>query len=283
MNDLLANAIAEAKLDLKQFESIQEDQLYSAQLPFGGVTNAWLALAKRAKETKFWPIIRGGDALPLESIDPSDILSRVPAGNVREILEPLRLARVESIQQVMEMLPVAQIEALQRSLDGKSVESADIDTLARAVDASGMYSFIGSTQAAAEPWPSESRSDSKLRFACLNQKKSSQLNLVLIRVNHSCDVPAYLSFGGWNECPVPEIHVALLREWQRDYGALPACVTGDVIECIVTRPPQDQAAAMKLAAEQWIYCDDIVGQGTQSVRKLAMELWQNRQWFFWWD
>jgi hypothetical protein len=82
------------------------------------------------------------------------------------------------------------------------------------------------------------------------------------------------------DCPEPELQVALLREWREVYNARPVCMTGDVLECYVPRPPDTEETAMKLAAEQWIYCDDIVGQGTQSVRNLAMELWRSRTWFF---
>jgi hypothetical protein len=77
--------------------------------------------------------------------------------------------------------------------------------------------------------------------------------------------------------------VAVLREWQKEYSAVPACITGDVLECAVVKRPQTELEAMKLAAEQWIFCDDIVSQGTQSIRKLAMEIWRSPNWFFWWD
>ena len=60
-------------------------------------------------------------------------------------------------------------------------------------------------------------------------------------------------------------------------------ITGDVLECLVLKPPQTPEQAMQLAAEQWIFCDDIVGQGTQSIRNLAIEIWQSKTWFFWWD
>jgi hypothetical protein len=107
--------------------------------------------------------------------------------------------------------------------------------------------------------------------------------MALIPCKHAWETPAYLSFGGWNNCPEPELQVAVLREWASVYHAVPSCVTGDVLQCVVRKPPQTEADAMKLAAEQWIFCDDIVGQGTQSIRALALEIWQSPNWFFWWD
>jgi len=41
--------------------------------------------------------------------------------------------------------------------------------------------------------------------------------------------------------------------------------------------------AMRLAARQWIFCEDIVSQGTQSIRGLAMEIYRSGHWVFWWD
>ena len=105
----------------------------------------------------------------------------------------------------------------------------------------------------------------------------------MVAGRHPYEVVAYLPFGGWNECPPPELHVAVLREWRDQHKAQPVCITGDVLECFVVRPPQTQADALRLAAEQWVYCDDIVAQGTQSVRRLAANLWQAKTWFFWWD
>jgi len=90
-------------------------------------------------------------------------------------------------------------------------------------------------------------------------------------------------FGNWNECPAPEIQVAVFRNWHERFGAAPACITQDVVECVVDRPPQDEPASMALAAEQWLFCEDIVSQGTQSVRNLAIGLWRSPKWFFWWD
>ena len=37
------------------------------------------------------------------------------------------------------------------------------------------------------------------------------------------------------------------------------------------------------ASEQRSFCDDIVGQWTQSIRRLAIQVWQAPQWFCWWD
>jgi hypothetical protein len=127
------------------------------------------------------------------------------------------------------------------------------------------------------------RRPKRFSFQTLKDCADQPVELLLIRVNHSWEVPAYLGFGGWNECPPPELHVAALREWRREYQAIPICMTADVLECMVGKPPRTEPEAMKLAARQWIFCDDIVSQGTQSIRGLAMEIYRTANWFFWWD
>src|SRR5262249_29167529 len=65
-------------------------------------------------------------------------------------------------------------------------------------------------------------------------------------------VPAYLRFGGWNSCPAPEHHVAMLKHWRHLYGAEVVGVGGEVLELANARPPADRDVAMRLAREQFI-------------------------------
>jgi hypothetical protein len=99
----------------------------------------------------------------------------------------------------------------------------------------------------------------------------------------SWEAPAYLSYGGWNECPGAEEHVALLRYWHEKYGADVITLSNDVIECTVSRPPIDRDQALALAWEQFVYCSDIVLQGTETLSSLAATLCGGKTWFFWWD
>jgi len=68
-----------------------------------------------------------------------------------------------------------------------------------------------------------------------------------------------------------------------EYGAQITGVSGEVIECIVSNPPRDQAAAIELAWQQYWYCDDIVEQGCESISNLAATLLNSPYWYFWWD
>jgi hypothetical protein len=265
MIDSLSKALVANGLSPDSFAASDGDEkIFRGELPGGRVVETWVKLAGAASETKYWPIIRGApddDHEPVE-FDADEILAAVPAGSIREILKP----RMEERREFMvEFVP-------------KIAQVSDWDKLAKLTDASGVNLFGANVE---EPWPTEA--PDRVRFHTVKELKGGPASVMLIKVEHSYEAPAYLGFGGWNDCPSPELQVAVLREWHKEYKAVPACITGDVLECAVVKRPQTEAEAMKLAAEQWIFCDDIVSQGTQTVRKLAMEIWRSPNWFFWWD
>lgn len=139
----------------------------------------------------------------------------------------------------------------------------------------------------ADEWPEEEESDSPASLSShrdvLTGKPLAQVNIVLIPAAEAWMVPCYLRIGGWNECPDAEEHAALFKYWGEQYGARVACITGDVIEMTVARPPTTREAALELAKEQYVYCPDIVDQGTESIEALAATLLNSGVWFFWWD
>ena len=55
-------------------------------------------------------------------------------------------------------------------------------------------------------------------------------------------------------------------------------MSGDIVECAVTKPPTDRNAATILAWEQYWYC-----VGSESVSNLAATLLNLPYWYFWWD
>jgi len=265
MIESLSKVLVANGLDPDSFTASDADErIFRGELPGGRVVDTWVRLAGAAAETKYWPIIRGAPDEDHEAIDfdAKEILAAVPVGGIREILKPRIEERRESM---VEFVPgIAQ--------------ASDLDELARLTDASGVNLFGVNVE---EPWPTEA--PDRVRFHTVKELKGGPASLWFIKVEHSYEVPAYLGFGGWNDCPSAELQVAVLREWKKEYNAVPACITGDVLECAVMKRPQTEAEAMELAAEQWIFCDDIVSQGTQTVRKLAIEIWRSPNWFFWWD
>lgn len=97
------------------------------------------------------------------------------------------------------------------------------------------------------------------------------------------EAPAYLRFGGWNSCPESHAHVAIWKRWEATYGAKILCMSGDIVEATVERPPLGKDECYALAREQFAYCPDIVTQGVGTIDALASLLSGGRSWYFWWD
>jgi hypothetical protein len=267
--DALANLLVAGGLEPDLFAPSGADEaFFHATLPPAKIAQSLDALWRGSRESKYLPIIRGApDAIQEQpERDAGSILADVPEGDIREVLAPRFQERMESLSAMMPEFAGAK----------------DMEELGRVADSSGVYSFGGGGNSR-EQWPADKAKPQRFGFRTLKQLKGKPAVMLLVRLEHSYEVPAYLEFGGWNDCPPPEMQVAILREWRKEYGAIPVCMTHDVLECVVPRSPQTEGEAMKLAAEQWIFCEDIVGQGTQSIRALAMEIWKSPTWFFWWD
>jgi hypothetical protein len=108
--------------------------------------------------------------------------------------------------------------------------------------------------------------------------------VVALIPNQTCWLmPAFLNFGGWNDCPDLMGHLIMMKRWYEQYGAEVVGITHDVVEMRVAKPPLDQTQAIALAKEQYLYCSDIVEQGTETLCRLAGLLVQGTAWYFWWD
>jgi hypothetical protein len=107
--------------------------------------------------------------------------------------------------------------------------------------------------------------------------------IALLPIEASWQAPCMLKTGGWNECPFPAEHASLFRVWEERYGAKVVTITGDTIEMSVERPPATREEALALAHQQYLYCPDIVQQGTDTIEALAAVLQKGTVWFFWWD
>lgn len=117
----------------------------------------------------------------------------------------------------------------------------------------------------------------------LTGEPKAAVTIALIPAKQAWQIPAYLKIGGWNDCPSAAEHTAIFKYWQHHYGAKVAAIAGDVIEMEVEHPPKTKEAALKLAEQQFIYCPDIVYQGTETIAALASTLLNGTVWFFWWD
>lgn len=196
----------------------------------------------------------GGEVVPILMGEPKDL----------DLLSEIIESNDESLEQVLARAAAMDIEEWLSAREEEEFE-----------DSSAM----------AGSWPTEESPPIELsiHLDVLSRKPKSTVILGLVPTRHAWQVPAYLRLGGWNDCPEAPIHVALHKRWHIRYGAEIACVTSDVVECSVGRPPTTREDALALAREQYLYCPDIVNQGVESIENLAALLMRSKSWYFWWD
>ena len=107
--------------------------------------------------------------------------------------------------------------------------------------------------------------------------------IVLIPSTQGWQAPAYLSFGGFGDCPRPEEHTRILRYWYEEYGAKLVTVGADILELEVEQPLTDPESALQLARIQYDYCPDVASQKGTTLGGMAAALMQRKIWYFWWD
>jgi hypothetical protein len=117
----------------------------------------------------------------------------------------------------------------------------------------------------------------------LTNEPHPEVWIALVPTPRGWEVPAYLPFGDWNDCPPDEVHVAALRRYHDDWGAELVCLSRDTMELRAPRRPADREKAAALAREHFLYCYDLVAQGVESLNALAADRMKSPVWFFWWD
>ncbi len=119
-------------------------------------------------------------------------------------------------------------------------------------------------------------------FMDYNSEKSHNIILAKIPTTRPWEVFAWVPFGGWNECPDPDVMMAVSKYWYEKYGAVPATISHDVLE-YTAKPVENFDTAKQLAFEQGMFCIDIIEQGVGSYGVLADMLTNSTVWYFWWD
>lgn len=114
---------------------------------------------------------------------------------------------------------------------------------------------------------------------------AADLLLVRVPVREAADVFCYFFMGGFNDCPEPAVQTAVARYWWQRYRAVPFVLSSDTVEFMVGAPPASVEDACDLALEQYIFCPDLVEQCMPDgdVNTLAAYLYNNSNWYFWWD
>jgi hypothetical protein len=110
--------------------------------------------------------------------------------------------------------------------------------------------------------------------------------IALVPAARPADVLPVLNWcpGNWNSaCPVPTPvgFAAVLRSWEERFGARLLALTHDEAYLLVERPPRGLDAALPVAAEHFVFCDEPAGR--QPVRATAEKIADAPLWYFWWD
>lgn len=110
--------------------------------------------------------------------------------------------------------------------------------------------------------------------------------LMLVSARHGWEVPAVLYFGGWDVCPAPCVHVALIHHWHQHYGAQLIGLTFNTMSFQVARPPRSREESLPLARQKWHFCWKWIYEGfedeTPSPEQQADELTNRARWSFGW-
>ena len=141
------------------------------------------------------------------------------------------------------------------------------------------------------PMPSETHDYDRgekhhLEFDYIREAVEDEDNLLLlveVPTAKPYEVLGYFPMGGFNDCPSPAEQIAVSRRWHESYRAVPMRISCDTVEYYVPSPPKTDAAVRQLAAEAFAFCVDSVEQGAGDLETLADFLYDNVQWYFWWD
>ncbi|MGD0242621.1 MAG: DUF4253 domain-containing protein [Streptosporangiaceae bacterium] len=110
--------------------------------------------------------------------------------------------------------------------------------------------------------------------------------IALVPAGRPADVLPVLGWcpGDWDgalNIPIPVGFAAVLRSWEERFGARLFALSHDQAWLLVERPPPDPDAALPVAAEHFVFCDEPAGR--QSVRATAAKIAGAPIWYFWWD
>lgn len=245
--------------DLKVIPNRRASEGYGLVCKGADAVHLWRKLRALVDESGYWPVILGND---------------------------------KEVDRILSVTDSEQGEPMNKTLDRVATETADgwlRDR--REANLQGLKEGYGDGWREAQEelhgeWPEQP--DSLKSFTIPFERvglgpPKPKVTIGLFPVKEGWQVPAYVNFGGWNECPDPDGQVLMLKRWHERYGAELVGMSGDVVEMFVTRPPGTREEALTLAEEQYLYCEDIVIQGTQTIENLAAGLLGNNIWYFWWD
>lgn len=105
--------------------------------------------------------------------------------------------------------------------------------------------------------------------------------LVRVPTPNPWEIPAWLPFGGWNECPSADEMAKVCRCWYENYGASPAIITGDMMLFLLDKPISDKQTAREISHQHAVFCSEFLGMSGLDAQ--AADIMTSNIWGFWWD
>jgi hypothetical protein len=271
---------------LRLLFEIDGDKVYALTDDGETAVNLWEVLCDLVPQTGRWPVILGRvgeEDLPTQRIG-YDARSAVAL--------PSKHATTAAILSELEVVDQAWFTTQHRRLVEYRVSDMN-EHLAQGYEEDAEYFrklLIGPEELRGIPrgdWPNDVSPSSPFHVGMYithdRDMTPHNVTIGLFPYQEGWKVPAVMKFGGWNACPPPGEHCSVMRFWDSNYGARLACMTEDTVEFMVRNPPTTKEAALILARDHYLYCDDCVEQGTYSLDRLAAQLLKGEWWYFWWD
>ena len=258
---------------LETFATVEDKQIYSLVTPGAKAIGLWENLRSVVDRTGFWPLVMGQDAGPWER---SDLETSAPI--TASWMATLKKHTGKNYDEALGVSGMILKAGLELDAQAWLKKHRLPDPTAEDDEWADLAEEIGTESPASKPNTIfASVADS------LSGKPLPEVTIALWPTKEGWEVPALMRYGGWNACPLPHLHVALMRRWKNKYDAELVAIAGDIVELRVGNPPGSPEAALELAREHYSYCDDIVTQGTMTLERLAEVLINGSVWYFWWD
>lgn len=278
------------------------DIIYSLSVKGSEAEDVWGRLRRISIQTGYWPVIVADEdeldgivenlSCHLEFSQSKNVwMPRKKSYNSNDLV----LDEGDQAAQLFRDLKELEGSADPVDLDGSGAVKPSLDDLVAAGEKMNMDKWLHLKSALRDgveeeegEWPFDVVPDNNLQSLQiwdpeLGSRELDSVFILLVRADYAWEVPAKLLYGGWNDCPVPQVHVGFFKRWFKMHDAEIVSIGRATIEMIVERPPATREEALEVAREHFVYCPDAVDQGAGNVSSLAAELLNGRVWHFWWD
>ena len=232
----------------------------------------WAALSAASQETGLVPILlsgMGGD--PQDTARPWDNGEFDPPPDVTE------LDRTDAASVLRDMWESTAYEGDDEDWSEEEEEEEDEEMVAMRAPFSRQFPGLA-------PAEDSSLSQDQIQTVLASLRPA---RLGLVPASRPADVLPLIGWSGFAPGTDGSLSLAaVLRSWEDRFGARLLDVGFAEIRLLVERPPATYEAAQRLAAEQFVFCNEckLAGKvGLSDVGSITASLVNTPIWGFWWD